>query len=467
MSLYGLGSFAGGLASGVMAGQRLSHNIDRQKREREEYEREQGWRREAGNTFGSVGTEREDGSVYQPEQAYEDFARLGAQYNPEKAMGVRTAGLQHQAAKQSLETGALQQAGIKRNERYAKNEEDVVEFLRKMQGAPDDQFYREASKFASRFGNDGKSFGVDFDANGGYSAVMIDTNSGEVHRQPIGSRQDVEQQLLSYASPQGYRQAQEHGLKERKLGQGDRQLEQGDKRLGIMQQQVDQQGRLIDAQSQAMRALANQRQQTAIDRMPEADKLHMQSLSGRKKNLESILAKPDLDPAKVPEMQRAYRQLLGEEYGLLKKHGLIPEGKTLSAYRGLPDPMQVVMDAINAADTEKEFLQSVKMFNSLYGDDPAAADAWNAMEDVRRDKFDSRVRPQNISQEGGLGIRMLPPGARNVFTQGAAAMDAAGIPLSAGAAGGMPIYGAPRVAPPPMGLAPQQRGQEVRGVIRR
>jgi hypothetical protein len=416
MSFAGFGSFAGGLASGVMMGQRLHRDVQRQKQEEAEYQRQEGWRREAGNTLGSVGTQREDGSTYTEEDAYGDLSKLGAKYEPEKAMAARTAGLQ-------LKTTKKQLAGLERQERYATQEEDVMSFLRNMQGAPDDHFYREASKFASRYGGDGKSFGVDFDANAGYSAVMIDTNSGEVFRQPINSRQEVERQLMSYASPQAMRAEQGLKQKDREFAQNERKLGQTDRQIGLLQQRVDQQGKLMESQGRAYDALAGQREQTGLSKLPEADKIYLKSLEDQKKNLQTLIAKAE-DPTQAAALQVHFRKLLSSEYDMLKKHSLIPQGQTKTAYLGLPDPIQVASSAMQGARSEQEFRTSMEQFDQLYGDAPEAAEARNAMQVFMQNQFYSRVRPQSqglvqqmgapfsgphMTPEMGLRVRQAAP----------------------------------------------------------
>ena len=391
MSLYGIGSFAGGLAGGVVMGQRLHYDMQRQKREAEQYQRDEGWRREAGNTLGNVGATREDGSTYTEEDAYGDLSRLGAQYNPEKAMQARATGLQQKVAKTQLR-------GLERTERYQQREEDVMTFLRRISVLPDEQKFREAAKFASNFGDDGKSFAIDFDANAGYSAMLIEDGQ-VIGRKPIGSWQEVEQELMSYASPQMHQRAQEMGVKNRQLAQGDRKLGQMDQRLGILSRQVEQQGQLMKDQGAAYRALAEQREATGLNKMPEADKIFLQGIERQKQNLQTLIAKNE-DPAQAPALQKEFRRLLSQEYDLLSKHKLLPAGATKTAYLGLPDPLQVASAAMTGARNEQEFRQSMEQFDLLYGDAPEASEARNAMQVFMQNQFYSRVQNQNILGTG-------------------------------------------------------------------
>lgn len=214
-NVTGLGHLAGGLARGIMMGQQLGQNADRQRREEEEYQRQQALRRAAGNTFGSVGHTREDGSAYDFQAALGDYSSQAAPHDPSAAVNAYLQG-------QQLQTAGIQRRGLERQERYAQAEEDVNAFLRRSQFMPDDAFYREAARFASLYGNDGKSFDVEFDANTGYTATMLDTNTGEAFRQPIRSRQEVIDQLLSYASPQAQREARRYGLDTRRVAAAER-----------------------------------------------------------------------------------------------------------------------------------------------------------------------------------------------------------------------------------------------------
>lgn len=213
----GLGAFAGGLASGWAQGQRMAQQREEEERRRKEYERQEGARRAAANTFGNVGAQREDGSTYDDESAYADYAKQVAQYDPEASMRSRTQGLQHKKAK--------------REERYAANEESWLAFQRSMAGADDETYFREAAKFATKAVPDGKAFGIDFDANTGYSGVMVDSE-GRVARRPIGSRQELEQMLSVYVSPGMYKQTQEHGLKSRQTAADERRAGAAERTAG-------------------------------------------------------------------------------------------------------------------------------------------------------------------------------------------------------------------------------------------
>lgn len=107
--MAGIGSFAGGFASGLGNAFDMAERKKRMDREEKEYQRKEGLRREAANTIGNIGQTREDGSTYTEDQAYRDYARLGAQYDPDAAMAARGRGLQIAGAKRTEDRAATMQ----------------------------------------------------------------------------------------------------------------------------------------------------------------------------------------------------------------------------------------------------------------------------------------------------------------------------------------------------------------------
>lgn len=92
--MAGIGSFAGGFAQGLGNAFDMAERKKRMDREEKEDARKEGLRREASNTIGNIGTDREDGSTYTEDQAYKDYSQRAAQYDPDVAMNARGKGLQ-------------------------------------------------------------------------------------------------------------------------------------------------------------------------------------------------------------------------------------------------------------------------------------------------------------------------------------------------------------------------------------
>lgn len=322
-------------------------------------------------------------SRYTAEQAYEDIGREGGRLgvSPVKIAKTQATGLQLQNAQ--------------RENRYAKSEEGFFNFMQNNAHLPDEEFYKNGAAFATKHVPDGKSFGVTFDENEGWRGVVTNPD-GTSSVVPIKSRDGFARTLQRYTSPKMMQEANKADLQERELGVKERGAATME---GYRRDQAEHMRRQDDILSKWRNdqagLLRDKNDKSSYARMPEADRIYLQSLEGRKKNFETLLAKPDLDPTQIPQMQRGYRQVLGDEYGMLKKHKLIPEGVTLSRYRGLPDPMKMVLDAVNAARSPQELQQSMAQFKMLYEDDPDAADAFNAAEDMSRRKFGNQVQPQN------------------------------------------------------------------------
>ena len=406
--MAGLGSFAGGLAGGIMMGQQFHRTRERDRREKEEYERQQGIRTAGKNTFGNVGQTREDGSVYGFQDAIGDFSGQVAQYDPGLAVTSHVQGEQ-------LKTAGLARKGLERGERYAQAEEDVTTFLRNSMGMPDDQFYSAAAQFASRYGNDGKAFGIDQDPNGGFKAVMV--SDGRVRSVPIQSRQQLEQMLMSYASPQAYRQSRELGLKEREVGAKE-------KTAGATEQWRRDQQPVLQAQADMYRQHAGLYQQMGDYysrggpgsggglRIPEADKIVLTSLQQQEKALNDQLAKIDPSFPESAGQGRAIQQQLvdvrGRLFDMLQRNGAIPAGTTRTQFLGLPDPLESARSIMaGAGNNEMRFRQMVEAFEKTYGDAPEAAQARNALDVFMQQQFYGRVRPQN--QNAGLVRQFAQP----------------------------------------------------------
>lgn len=138
----------------------------------------------------------------------------------DKAQKAEVTAKQTRAADQQYEAAGLQKKAAERNERYAGNQEAFLAFQRENAHLDDDSYYRAAANFASKVIPDGKAFGIDFDENAGYRAVMV--NGGNVTSRPIGSRAEIETMLSSYVSPQAYEHAQQRGLDREKLAEASR-----------------------------------------------------------------------------------------------------------------------------------------------------------------------------------------------------------------------------------------------------
>lgn len=229
--------FAGGLAQGYSRGLEDIRRDEEENRRKEEHEyqkkeraNEEGYRQTVGQRLAQVDTDvvsdyvipegatgnlDGDGAFapvtkkYTREDAYRDITAAAGKYgrDPLRPMQMEAAGLQVQ--------------GARRTERNAQREEDTLDFLRRVEMLPEAERYREAARFASRYGNDGKTFGVDFDENAGYSVTML--HDGQVvGRRPVESWEQLKEQLMSYASPQAYKDSQKMGLERRKVGAAER-----------------------------------------------------------------------------------------------------------------------------------------------------------------------------------------------------------------------------------------------------
>ena len=298
-----------------------------------------------------------------------------------------------------IETTGLQLSNARREEGYKQDEQDVNDFLAKNQGLSDPEFYRAAAKFATRWGNDGKAFGVDQDGQGRFHLVM--TADGGVKRAPITNRGYVERLLLSYASPAGRQRAEQLGLEERKVGAQERTA-------AATEQWRSDQRPVLEAQAKAHNAHAGVygameayyraggptqgRGGGNFERLPEGEKILLQS---RERQQQAILAQlGKVEPDQQGPLMQQMQQLRREEYDHLKKLKLLPDGVSKTQYLGLPDPMQLARQAMSGARGEQEFRASMEQFEALYGDAPEAAQAFNAMQVFMNQMYYNKVRPQ-------------------------------------------------------------------------
>ncbi len=383
-----------------------------------------------------LGNEYSD-APYSPEQI--DQARLKAAADVYGRTGMPEQGLKlRQMAKQG-ELSDVQLQGAKvglektsRENRYGQKEEAFFKFMQEHQALPDEEFFPKAASFATQHIQDGKSFGVSFDPNEGWRGTVTNPD-GTSSVVPIKSREGFSRALQRYVSPKMMQEAGKADREDEQLG-----LKRGE--LDVKRQQADTMERYRGDQAEHMRRqddimaqwrrdqaglLRDKNARTTFDRMPEADKVFLTSLERQEQSLTTALGKSE-DPTERAQIGVQLRQLRARQFDLYKKHKLIPEGTPRWQYLGMPDPMRMVIDAANNARNPEEYEQSLQQFTQLYGDDPDAADAFNAAEDLRRDKFGNRVKSQTPTQFGApfsnaprLGItpeqmrRALPYGLRS------------------------------------------------------
>lgn len=316
--LAGFGSFAGGFASGVGQGMRLYQAAEEERRRKAEEERQLGLRREAANTFGNIGQQREDGSVYSEDDAYNDYAKFAAKYDPRASMEARTAGLKHRQAA--------------REERYASAQERWLDFQRRMVGADDDTYFREAAKFATQAVPDGKTFGIEFDANNGYAAVMVD-GEGRAVRRPLQSREELEQMLASYVSPAMYKDTQDRGIRRRQVAAAERQAgaaEQNARRLAEFYAPGGVYERTHGASTRAASAAASARPFQMAGQLADGTPVVFNQNTGRYQN--GLTGRPLTN-----EQLKLFQKVTGERPGVpeaLGSTGYIRVGNDIFA----PDP---------------------------------------------------------------------------------------------------------------------------------
>lgn len=435
----------GGFAQGMSMARQDNRRDQEEKRRKEEHEylkqeraRQDNVRREAGNALSNIGQQREDGSVYDEDTAYADAARLTAPHDYAASEQLRTAGLQRKTAR-------VQAKGIERQERYQQNEEDTMALLQRIQALPDDQYYREIAKFATRYGNDGKSFGVDFDHNAGYKLTMV--SDGAVKSVPVRDRKQVERMVMSYASPKFHQQAEELGLKERTV-------EVAERNAATNESWRQHQAGLTSAQTKAWLALANQRDNAGS--MPAADKMRLEQFGRMEQVVTTRLA--DLSKAidtSNPQGQAQFqqmsaqlnsqmRQLRKQSYELRKKHGLV--NGPLWQEMGDPPPLEKAKHIMSlfanmnsetgqlraglrrmTPQDELDFSAGLAQFEQNYGDDPEAAYAMNALQTFRQQMFWGNVRPQNNVGDFGLPPGLTPANFAPGMPQGPRAAPATGL----------------------------------------
>lgn len=383
LGLAGIGSFAGGMATGIQQGQRMHHDMERQKREREEDERQKGMRLAGSNTFGNVGTDREDGSIYGEGDAAQDYLKQSAPYdnNP----------LQTRAAAQGLSRG-------RRQEGYEEAEDKWFKFQQQHHMLPDQDYFRAAAKFATQSIPDGKSFGVTFDANAGFQATMVDPEGNATSR-PIQSRQQFDSMLQRYLSPNMMKHADTMGLKGREVDQKDREI-------ALKERDIASQEGLRGSMGRAYDALAGQREQTSANKMPEADRVYFTRLGQNEQAAMLEMSKLDpMDPNAAQARKGINSRLLRikkEQYDVLRRNNALPASMTKTAFLGLEDPLAVArFNMATFAGDEQKFRASMDAFDEMYGDAPEASEARNALAVFMQQQFYSRVPTQNTLLGGG------------------------------------------------------------------
>lgn len=192
-----------GFAAGARAGYDAVSGNKKRKREDEEYARQESIRREGANTLGNIGQEREDGSTYTEDQAYQDYSRFIAQYDPTQSMQAREKG-----------------AGLRETRRqqgYADMADKALEFRRRIAAGEDPRkVYMEAAGYYNQV-PDGKSAGVSAD---GQHLVVMDATTGQATVLPFTPENAMKavNAFHALASPKAMQQEQELGLKQRQVG---------------------------------------------------------------------------------------------------------------------------------------------------------------------------------------------------------------------------------------------------------
>lgn len=423
--IYGLGSLAGGFSGGLMMGQQLHRGAQREQREKEEYERLQGARRASGNTLGNIGTQREDGSTYTEEDAYGDYAKQVAPYDAQASMGARTAGLQMKQ--------------LNRNERQANLSESFLQLQRRLAGGDDPMnVFREASRLYGQV-NDGKQVSLAEDNAGNPMISLTDLTSGRSRMVQFSPEnvQAVVRNLYALSSPQAYQQEQERGLKERTVGVAEQNAQSTARTAAATEGWRRDQAPVLEAQAGAYRAHAGlynsqaeyfrNRPTDPQMRIPEADRIVLTSLERQEQVLTKAVAEAET-PQLAAQAGAELRRVRGAKFDQMKRLKVLPDGITKTQFLGLPPPLEMAKQAMSTAQSEQDFRASMDQFESIYGDAPEAAQAWNAMQVFMQRKFYDRVRPQNTGQPFGSNLT-------RVFRQGGDAMDRMGLSLPGGIVG--------------------------------
>lgn len=203
--LGGLGYFAGGLATGVLAGRRNAREEERARRDEEEYQRQGNVRRAAGNTLGNIGQTNEDGSVYSAEQGYQDYGRQVAQYDPERSANARVQGIGLQKARREENTAQLGEYTLAARRRLHAGEDPVA-------------LLQEAIPHYNSKINDGKHAGV-ADVNGVPHISVIESATGRAALKPIDASvaDQVLQHMYDLSSVPAHEKSLDRGQKDREL----------------------------------------------------------------------------------------------------------------------------------------------------------------------------------------------------------------------------------------------------------
>jgi hypothetical protein len=104
------------------------------------------------------------------------------------------------------------------------------------------------------------------------------------------------------------------------------------------------------------------------------------------------------------------------KFDQMKRLKVLPDGVTKTQFLGLPDPLQMARQAMSTAQGEQDFRASMDQFQSIYGDAPEAAQAWNAMQVFMNNQYYSRVKPQ--TPQRGLLKQIASPWSDMTEEQG-------------------------------------------------
>lgn len=214
-----MANFALGLKYGVDAGSRIvdtAWKSQENERKRKEWEREDEIRREAQNTLGNIGTDREDGSVYSETQGMRDYANRIAGLDPARSLAAR------QGA-DAMELRGLQKKSAERAARYEDMADNVLQLQQQLAaGADPTQVYQNAAKLFNQV-QDGRFAGMTDD---GRSMTIFDVNSGRTKIVPF-SPENVMKAIDGFhalASPKALQDARALGLQERGVAATEGQL---------------------------------------------------------------------------------------------------------------------------------------------------------------------------------------------------------------------------------------------------
>lgn len=94
---------------------------------------------------------------------------------------------------------------------------------------------------------------------------------------------------------------------------------------------------------------------------------------------EAAAAKAEPGTPQAAAAALASRKATAALFDWQKSAGIAPEGVPRWQAIGLPDPIETAKSAMVSAKNEKEFVQSMQQFDDLYGNDPDAAQARQAM----------------------------------------------------------------------------------------